>query len=278
MEELDDFQGDLRDCVSGERAMTSRSVKNFFQVASLLLLLLAVALLSAVMTMHFAIHGAEVQVPSLKGMTEVDARSETAGLGLNLDVDNRYYSADVAAGHILSQSPAAGTVVRREWLVRVAQSLGPQKVEVPDVVGRGERVAALTLRRVGLEVGASARLPYGSPQRAPEGTVLAQDPPPRAQGIARPTVNLLVAAAGDDVPDGFVMPELIGLPVERAQAELAWVGIKAEANLIDVPIAPVDSEDVPLRPPVKPGAVTAQWPPAGFRVEQGTVVRLTVAK
>ncbi len=255
--------------------MTSRSVKNFFQVASLLLLLLVVALLSAITTMHFAIHGAEVQVPSLKGMTEEDARSETAGLVLNLDVDNRYYSADVAAGHILSQSPAAGTVVRREWLVRVAQSLGPQKVEVPDVVGRGERVAALTLRRVGLEVGASARLPYG---KAPEGTVLAQDPPPRAQGIARPTVNLLVATAGDDAPDGFVMPELIGLPVERAQAELAWVGIKAEANLVDVPVGPVGSGDAPLRPPVNPGAVTAQSPPAGFRVDQGTVVRLTVAR
>ena len=48
--------------------------------------------------MHFAIHGAEVQVPSLKGMTVADARSETAGLGLKLDVDNRYYSGDVAAG------------------------------------------------------------------------------------------------------------------------------------------------------------------------------------
>ena len=255
--------------------MASRAVKNFFQVASLLLLLLTVALLSAITTMHFAIHGAEVQVPSLLGMTEEDARSETAGLGLNLDVDNRYYSADVAAGHILSQSPAAGTVVRREWLVRVAQSLGPQKVEVPDTVGRGERVAALTLRRVGLEVGTTARLPYS---KAPEGTVLAQDPPAHAQGIARPSVNLLVAAASDDAPDGFVMPELVGFPAESVQADLARVGIKAETNLVDVPVAPVGSGDAPPKMPVRPGAVTAQWPPAGFRVEQGTVVRLTVAK
>ena len=231
--------------------MNTRAVKNFFQMASLLLLLLAVALLSAITTMHFAIHGAEVQVPSLLGMTEEDARSETAGLGLNLDVDNRYYSADVA------------------------QSLGPQKVEVPDTVGRGERVAALTLRRVGLEVGATARLPYG---KAEEGTVLAQDPPAHAQGIARPSVNLLVAAASDDVPDGFVMPELIGWPAVSAQGELERVGIKAETNLVDVPVGPVGSGDAPPRMPVRPGAVTAQSPPAGFRVEQGTVVRLTVAK
>ena len=40
-----------------------RGVVNFFQVASLLMALVAVALLAAITTMHFAIHGAEVQVP-----------------------------------------------------------------------------------------------------------------------------------------------------------------------------------------------------------------------
>src|ERR1039457_315208 len=112
---------------------------NFFQVGSLVMLLVAVALLAAITTMHFAIHGVEVKVPSLQGMTVAEARSQTSGLRLNLDVDNRYYSGDVAAGHILSQSPAAGTVVRREWRVRVAESLGSQKVEVPDTVGKDER-------------------------------------------------------------------------------------------------------------------------------------------
>ncbi len=145
--------------------MNTRAIAGFFRIASLLMLLVAVALLAAITTMHFAIHGAEVQVPALKGMTVADARSVTAGLGLNLDVDNRYYSGDVAAGHIVSQSPVAGTMVRREWRVRVAESLGPQKVDVPDTVGANERVAALELRRAGLEVGEIARLPYGSSAR-----------------------------------------------------------------------------------------------------------------
>ncbi len=78
------------------QAMLRSSV--FFRIASLVMILVAVALLAAVTTMHFAIHGAEVQVPSLKGMTVAEARSQTTGLGLNLDVDNRYYSSDVAAG------------------------------------------------------------------------------------------------------------------------------------------------------------------------------------
>ena len=255
--------------------MVHRPVVNFFQVASLVMALVAVALLAAITTMHFAIHGAEVRVPSLNGMTVAEARSQTSGLGLDLEVDNRYYSGDVAPGHILTQSPAPGTVVRREWRVRVAESLGPQKVEVPQIVGLDERVAALGLRRVGLEVGMTARLPYG---KAAEGTVLAQDPPAHAQGIARPSIDLLVAAPGDDAPDGFVMPDLTGLPVVTAQAELTRVGIQSATKFVNVPIAPVGSGNAEPAPPVKPGAVMAQQPAAGARVEQSVMVKLTVAK
>jgi beta-lactam-binding protein with PASTA domain len=256
--------------------MNKRDIANFFQVASLLLLLLAVALMAAIVTMQFAIHGAEVQVPGLKGMTVADALSETAGLGLNLDVDNRYYSGDVAAGHILTQSPAPGMVVRREWHVRVAESLGPQKVDVPDTVGMGERVASLELRRAGLEVGEIAQLPYS---RAAEGTVLAQDPPAHAQGIAQPSVNLLVAAPEDATPDGYVMPDFVGSTIARANAALAKMGIRTgPPELVDAPVAPVGIGYAPIRPLAKPGEVLAQLPSAGSQIDQGTIVHFTVVK
>jgi beta-lactam-binding protein with PASTA domain len=256
--------------------MKANLLIRFFRMASVIMLLVTVALLAAITTMHFAIHGAEVQVPSLKGMTVAEARSQTSGLGLNLDVDNRYYSSDVAAGHILSQSPAPGTVVRREWRVRVAESLGPQKVDVPDTVGTEGRVAALRLRRVGLEVGTTAKLPYSG---VADGTVLAQDPPAHAQGIAQPSVNLLVAAPDDAAPDGFVMPDLIGVPIITAQNMLARVGLKtATPDFVDAPVPPVGSANTPPKPPVMPGAVISQQPPSGARVDQTMEVKLSVAK
>jgi beta-lactam-binding protein with PASTA domain len=256
--------------------LNTAPIARFLRIALLLMVLVAVGLLSAILTMHFAIHGAEVQVPELKGMTTADARSVAAGLGLTLDVDNRYYSADVAAGHILSQSPAAGTVVRREWRVRVAESLGAQRVDVPDTVGANERVAELELRRAGLEVGGVAHLPFGS---AVEGTVLAQDPPPHAQGIEQPSVSLLVAAPDDETPDGYVMPDLTGLPLASAEAALNKVGIKtAPPGYVSEPVPPVGSGDTPIRLPVKPGDVVAQSPSAGTRVDQTTLVKLTVAR
>jgi eukaryotic-like serine/threonine-protein kinase len=256
--------------------MIPRIFVNFFQVASLLLVLVAAGLLAAITTMHFAIHGAEVQVPALKGMTVAEARSQTSGLGLDLDVDNRYYSAEVAAGHILTQSPPAGTIVRHEWRVRVSESLGPQKVEVPDTVGDPERLAALRLRRVGLEVGTIALLPSSS---ADEGTVLAQDPPAHAQGIERPSVNLLVAAPGDSSADGYVMPNLIGTPIVTAQAELEKIGIKtAPPVFVDTPVPPAGDGSALSRPPLVPGSVIAEEPAAGGRVDLGMIVKLTVAR
>jgi beta-lactam-binding protein with PASTA domain len=257
--------------------MSGRVLFNLFRMASLIMFLVAMALLSAITTMHFAIHGAEVQVPSLKGMTVADARSQAAGMGLLLNVDNRYYSGDVAAGHVLSQSPAPGTVVRREWHVRVAESLGPQKVDVPDTVGSDQRMAAFQLRRAGLDVGVTAKLPDNA---VAEGTVVSQDPPAHAQGIESPGVNLLVAAPDDETADGYVMPDFVGLPIVAAQTQLAKVGIKtATPVFIDVPILPVGANNAPpTAPPVAPGSVIAQQPPAGARVDQTAEVKLTVAK
>jgi beta-lactam-binding protein with PASTA domain len=251
-------------------------VVHFFQIASLVMILVAVALGAAIVTMHFAIHGTEVKVPALKSMTVADARSQTAGLGLNLEVDNRYYSSDVAPGHILTQSPAPGTVVRREFRVRVAESLGPQKVDVPDTGGVDQRVAALKLRRVGLAVGATAQLPYAG---AEEGTVLAQDPPAHAQGIEGPSINLLVAAPSEETPDGFVMPDFTGVPIVGAQAALAKVGLKGPPpTFVDVSVPDVSAANAPPKAPVSPGSVIAQQPPPGARVDQNTPVVFTVAK
>jgi len=256
--------------------MSGHFIMRFFRTLSVLMVLVTAALLSAITTMHFAIHGAEVKVPALKGMTVAEARSQAAGLGLNLDLDNRYYSSDVAAGHILTQSPAPDTVVRREWHVRVSESLGPQKVDVPDTVGSDARVAALRLRRAGLQIGITAKLPSAAVE---DGTVLAQDPPAHSQGIAQPSVNILVAAPDTTPPDGYVLPDMTGLPVITATDQLTKLGLKVDTpTYADVLVPPVGTGDTPPPPPTAPGSVIAQEPMAGARVDQNTIIKLTAAK
>lgn len=256
--------------------MRGNLLLRLFRGACVVMLLVAVAMISAITTMHFAIHGAEVKIPALKGMTVAEARSQAAGMGLNLDVDNRYYSSDVAAGHILSQSPAPGSVVRREWHLRVSESLGPQKVDVPDTVGTDARVAALRLRRAGLQVGVTAKLPWTGVE---DNTVLAQDPPAHSHGIAQPSVNILVAAPETTAPDGYVMPDLAGLPVTTAIDQLTRIGLKVDPpTYVDVNIPPVGASGAAPAAPTAPGSVITQQPLAGARVDQNTTIKLVATK
>src|SRR5581483_11565428 len=107
----------------------------FFRFVLVLLLLVVVAMTSAIVTMHFAIHGAEVAIPDFRGMTSAEAGQRAASLGLTLHVENRLYSAEVPAGRVANQSPAAGAIVRRGWRVWLTESLGPQKIAIPNLQG-----------------------------------------------------------------------------------------------------------------------------------------------
>src|SRR5208282_6128405 len=133
-------------------------MKPFFRFAILALTLVLVALGSALTAMRFAIHGQEVEVPALVGLSPSDAGRLVAGLGLQLDVERQYYSPQIPEGRIMTQLPMPGTKVRRGWQVRVAQSMGRQRVSIPDVTGESERAAELNIRRRGLELSSTAEL------------------------------------------------------------------------------------------------------------------------
>jgi len=208
---------------------TRRALRQFLQrVVHILNLtfgtvaLLVIALVAAFVAMRLAIHGREVNVPSFAGLSDADAESLAKSLGLNLQVENRFYSVAVAPNHVLSQSPAQGNRVRRGWQVRVTESLGGQQVAVPDVTGQPERTAAVALRRLALDVGNTAHLPAA----IPAGLVLAQSPPPDSTSSDGPGVSLLVTA--DPLPPStyaFVMPSLVGLSLPAASARLATAGL-----------------------------------------------------
>ncbi|MGE5054502.1 MAG: PASTA domain-containing protein, partial [Acidobacteriota bacterium] len=133
-------------------------MKSAVRFVLLALVLLVVAMVSGLTAMRFAIHGQEVTVPALVGMSPAEAEREVAGLGLQMTIERQYYSPEVAEGKIMSQLPLSGTKVRRGWQVRVAQSLGPTRVAIPDVTGESEHAAELNIRRRGLDVASLAQV------------------------------------------------------------------------------------------------------------------------
>src|SRR5215831_2572745 len=184
------------------------------------LVLLLVALVSALTAMRLAIHGREVPVPNVIGKTPAEASNLLDKSGLRVEVEREYYSANVPEGKILSQVPDAGTQVRRGWQIRVARSLGPQRVEIPNVLGQSERAAEINILRRGLELAAITRVPIAG---TPPEQVMGQIPAPNAVGVSAPKISLLLAEA--DLPQAFVMPRLVGQPLGTVQMMLKDAGL-----------------------------------------------------
>src|SRR5258707_6458519 len=88
-------------------------MKTLFRFAMLALVLVAVALVSALTAMRFAIHGQVVEVPAVVGFTPADAERAVAGLGLQIEVERQYYTPQIAEGRIMTQIPLPGMKVRR---------------------------------------------------------------------------------------------------------------------------------------------------------------------
>jgi eukaryotic-like serine/threonine-protein kinase len=257
-------------------------IKRVFTLVLAALAMVAVALISAFITMRFAIHGREALVPPLTGLTVADASKAASSKGLHLTLENRFYSSDVPAGRILAQDPAPGSRVRRDWPVRITESLGPQRVGIPDLTGESERAATVSIRRLSLELGVVAHLAVpGEPD-----VVLTQTPPVNSAGVDSPRVSLLVSDPENTQASAYVMPSLIGLSYAAAAERSGAAGLKVLATS-EAPVAPPAGSAptapgaLPAPAPVEqptvaagPGVVIAQTPQPGRRVVAGDTVQI----
>jgi beta-lactam-binding protein with PASTA domain len=243
-------------------------MKSFFRLLLLALVLLVVALVSALTAMRLAIHGHEVAVPDLVGKSPVAARMLAEQSGLEVNVERQYYSPTVPEGKILSQLPPAGSQVRRGWQVRVAESLGPQRVAIPNVMGQSERAANINIRRRGLDVGAIAQMQLPD---APDSQVLAQAPPPNASGVSAPKISLLVAAPSQ--PQALVMPSFVGQPLGTVTQIVQDAGL----HIGTVTLAALPESSTPTTPAPSPASmIVTQNPAAGEKVIEGAAVNFEV--
>jgi len=246
----------------------------------LALVLVTVALVSALTAMRFAIHGQEVIVPNLVGLTPAEGERAVSGPGLQVEIERQYYSAQIAEGRIMSQLPLPGTKVRRGWQVRVAQSLGPLRVSIPDVTGQSEHAAELNIRRRGLELVSTAevQIPGLSADQ-----VLAQNPAANASQVAAPRISLLMTATAD--AQVFTMPSFLGQPLGSASRTLQDAGFKL-GNLsvapLPTPVATTDTTSPTSTIPSTIATSTTQTPapasPAVVAPAQATPASIIVSQ
>jgi len=242
------------------------------------LVLVIVALVSAVTAMRFAIHGQEVAVPAVVGQTPAEAERAVAGLGLQIEIERQYYSPQIPEGRIMSQLPLPGTKVRRGWQLRVAQSLGPTRVAIPEVVGQSEHAAELNIRRRGLDVASLAQMQAVG---VAADVVLAQSPPANATQVVAPKISLLLTAPAE--PQAFLMPSFVGQPLGSVSRTLQDAGFKlGNVSVAPAVVDPANQSSTPIvavPPPAQPtpaSLIVSQVPAAGQKVVAGSAVSVEV--
>jgi beta-lactam-binding protein with PASTA domain len=262
--------------VESANMFDAEQMKSIFKFAMLALILVIVAMISGLTAMRFAIHGQEVAVPPLVGLTPAEAERAISAPGLQVSIERQYYSPQIPEGRIMSQLPLPGTKVRRGWQVRVAQSLGPTRVAVPDVTGQSEHAAELNIKRRGLDISSLAQVDMPG---IPADQVLAQNPTANAAQLVAPKISLLVSGVAD--PQAYVMPSFIGQPLGSASRTLQDAGFRlgnvSVAAIVELPADQATSATP--GPPVQPSPssiVVSQSPAAGQKVTGGSTVSFEV--
>ncbi len=102
---------------------------------------------------HFSEQMREViEVPSFEGMTYDDALDEAYGLGFDIEIVKEEYSEEFEQGTIIQQDYEKGDTIYKDDSVKVSISLGSDKVEVPNVVGKTSEEASEEFSKLPFDV------------------------------------------------------------------------------------------------------------------------------
>ena len=223
--------------------------------------LIGAALLSCLTAMRLAIRGSEVTVPGVVGRSLEEATRRISGAQLVLKVRGQRFDDHVPPDGIIAQSPADGGRLKSHGTVKVLVSLGPRRIQVPDLRGKTLRAGRYQLLQRGLTPGFTATISSDSTEKD---LVLSQFPLPGEQESQSPTVNMLISSGRSRV--AYLMPDLVGKRLGEVSRTLA---------LWDIQLGEVRYQSLPG---LAPGTVLEHSPAAGDIILEAALVDFEVAR
>ncbi|HEY6725553.1 MAG TPA: PASTA domain-containing protein [Polyangiaceae bacterium] len=130
----------------------------------------------------------QLSVPEVKGLTVAEATAKLKEKGYEPKAGDAVPSAEVEAGKIVEQDPAAGSVLGRGKTVTVKASSGVAEVEAPNLVGMSHEQAKTKAESLGLE----PKFTWVSLAETPSYRVINQKPAPGTKLKPKDAVNLVV--------------------------------------------------------------------------------------
>jgi beta-lactam-binding protein with PASTA domain len=207
-------------------------------------------------------HGDVVIVPDVTENTVEEAQRMLEESHLFCVKESEVYDPVVPEGYVISQNPRPYSNVKKGRRIYVVVSRGSEQLTVPDVTrGISLRQAEIELKSSGFEMGSVA---YQSSDDVPKGVVMSQSPLPHGTALRGSFINVTVSSGS--LTGTALVPELIGLSVENAIAELQGAGLTIGR------IEYVEHEDL------LPETVVKQSVESGTEVERGTAIDVTVSQ
>jgi beta-lactam-binding protein with PASTA domain len=180
---------------------------------------------------------------------------------------------EVPAGHVISQRPAAGRVIRQGRRVNLIVSLGKDYFKAPDYTQKRLDEAQREILAASFRLGSVARIPSDLPRD----TVLAQDPAPGRAIDRQGTISLLLSAGNEK--RAAYMPDLRGMPVQQALQMMAGYGVVMTPRAVDAPNATPDvvlDQDPPPDTLIYPDTVVTYHVKAGAASESKSEFQNTI--
>jgi serine/threonine-protein kinase len=199
--------------------------------------------------------GKPVELVDFAGQTLLDAGRTLQAEGLRYHVSQEA-SETVPIARVIRQAPAPKTRVPQGTAIELYVSSGLPSVTLDDVRNYTAEDAQRLLRAARLTPKIVEKF-----DRAPKGSVLAQDPAPGAQLAARSVVTLTVSKGLEPA----AVPDVVSMTVPDATAALQARGLKLEIG----ERAALDG--------VPENVVASQDPKAGSKIDAGGTVSVVVS-
>ncbi len=202
------------------------------------------------------------EVPNLEGLSQQAAESALTSAGFKFEwVEEGRYSSQVPAGMVLVQMPKAGRTAKIGRTVKLTKSLGLRKVIIPDLRGKSQKQADISLSRAGLVQGDIIK---GAHQSIPRGVVIRTIPMAGDTVRVGDTVKVVISAG---VTTGRVLlPNFEGILMDEVYPEMDRLGFKVGS------IKRRKSEDG-----ARSGSVIETSPKYGDYLKPGTRVDFIIA-
>ncbi|MCP2327900.1 serine/threonine-protein kinase [Hamadaea flava] len=195
--------------------------------------------------------------PKLTGLDRASAEALARKAGFTAHFEQGRFSEEIAKDTVLEQNPPPGEKVVKGSDIDLTLSLGPERYQVPDIVGKTWELAVVDLSAVKLQPVKGAGQ-YSD--TVPANTVIAVQPTVGTELKPGDKVTLILSKGKAPL----TVPNLVGQDQGVARTTLEGMGLKVAITF--------QKSDKPN------GQVIAQDPVDGSGVEKGQTITLTVSE